>query len=161
MNESKPIAQEDQRGQEGVQVVLFGSRPTNKRGAPDSHRKHPVEVTADGSFKLRVMPDRWVRLNGATLGTGATTVVRAYQDFPQVRIYVSNVDTSARTFALYHVPSGGAAADANAISKNVTFPANSAPILYEIGMSKGELLQGLTDSADKVAVTAYALISYE
>ncbi len=138
--------------------VLLGGRPRGRKGTQDSLALQPVEATPDGRLKIDVRPARRQRLAGVVLAASETTILAAQSDFTDVVLVLSNVDTAARTFTLYHVPSGGAAADANCIGKTVTLAVNGDPKVYEfVGLSKGETLSGLCDSASKVAVTVYGV----
>lgn len=79
--------------------------------------------------------------NGQTLITG---------------LLLANTDSSARTFRLHLIPSGGSAAVANALYYDVPLAANSTLIIpNEAGlfiMQNAEFLQGLADTTLKVNI---------
>lgn len=138
--------------------VLMGGRQRGRKGELSAFGLQPIEATPDGRLKVDIRPARRQRLAGVTLDSSTTTILAAQSDYTDVVIVLANVDTAARTFTLYHVPSGGAAADSNTLGKTVTLAVNGDPKVYEfIGLSKGEVLSGLCDSANKISATVYGV----
>ena len=95
------------------------------------------------------------RLGGPTqLGTTTTTVVTAATGYADIikQIIICNTDTVDRTVTL---AIGTAATAANRLMSNLPIGANDT-IVFDtaIVLAAGETLQGLSDTASKVTVTA-------
>jgi hypothetical protein len=95
------------------------------------------------------------RLGGPVqLGTTTTTIVTAATGYSDIikQIVICNTDTVDRTVTL---AIGTAATAANRLMSNLPIGANDT-IVFDtaIVLAAGETLQGLSDTADKVTVTA-------
>jgi hypothetical protein len=95
------------------------------------------------------------RLGGPVqLGTTTTTIVTAATGYADIikQIVICNTDTVDRTVTL---AIGTAATAANRLMSNLPIGANDT-IVFDtaIVLAAGETLQGLSDTADKVTVTA-------
>ena len=157
MEDRKSIAQDDQRGQAGVPVILVGSRPTRKRGTPDAMREQRIEVTPDGAVKLDVPTAPIFKLVSGLLTGSAAAVFTAKSRYTNVQIIVASVDnTASYTFTLYHLTGTESAGDSTSIGKAVDMPAGCDPIAYTgLGLEKGDVIQGLASTASKLNVTVY------
>lgn len=69
-------------------------------------------------------------------------------------IWICNADSSAHTYTLYVVESGGSAADNRAIAKAVSIAANTTHQYNNLGivLEASGTVQGLADAANKVTV---------
>jgi hypothetical protein len=100
------------------------------------------------------------KLAQAQLGTsdGAVFTVTAGQTWTVSTIYVCNTDTSARTFRLHHVNSGGSSAASNAIFFDMTLDAGQT---IEFGrgtiFETEQMLRGLASAANVVTVTVLGI----
>lgn len=95
------------------------------------------------------------RLGGPTqLGTSTTTICTAATGYAEIikQIIICNTDTIDRTVTL---AIGSAATAANRLMSNLPIGANDVMIWdTAIVLAAGETLQGLSDTASKVTVTA-------
>ena len=96
------------------------------------------------------------RLGGPTqLGTSTTTICTAGAGVTEIikQIVVCNTDTVDRTFTL---AIGSAATASNRLFSNTQIAANDS-IIFDtaIVLAATETLQGLSDTASKVTVTAF------
>jgi len=89
---------------------------------------------------------------GDTEGTLAT--VPSGKAWVVLEITVANVTSSAATFNLSIVPSGGSAGDANRIYKSISVGANSTLILpHYIVMEVGDFISGLQGTSTALTLT--------
>lgn len=89
--------------------------------------------------------------SAGTIYTAPTTTTPQPHRARIRHIVIANTDSSARTFTLYVVESGGSAADNRALFKSVSIAANTTydyPV--DIVLEAGDTVQGLSDSANKV-----------
>ena len=95
------------------------------------------------------------RLGGPVqLGTSTTTIVTAATGYADIikQIIICNTDTIDRTVTL---AIGSAATAANRLMSSLPIGANDLMVFdTAIVLAAGETLQGLSDTADKVTVTA-------
>jgi hypothetical protein len=95
------------------------------------------------------------RLGGPVqLGTSTTTIVTAATGYADIikQIIICNTDTIDRTVTL---AIGSAATAANRLMSALPIGANDLMVFdTAIVLAAGETLQGLSDTADKVTVTA-------
>ncbi len=95
------------------------------------------------------------RLGGPVqLGTSTTTIVTAATGYADIikQIIICNTDTIDRTVTL---AIGSAATAANRLMSALPIGANDLMVFdTAIVLNPGETLQGLSDTADKVTVTA-------
>lgn len=95
------------------------------------------------------------------LGTGSTllyTVPSAATGMENravlLELIVCNTDSSARTYTLYVIPSGGAAGVATSIAAAVTLAANSTDKLsLHTAMKQGATVKGLASVSNVITVT--------
>ena len=95
------------------------------------------------------------RLGGPVqLGTTTTVICTAASGYAEVikQIIICNTDTIDRTVTL---AIGSAATEANRLMSNLPIGANDVMIWdTAIVLAAGETLQGLSDTADKITITA-------
>ena len=156
MEQPAPAKVEQKGEPEHQNIVLHAVRPRQARGNNDAARPRPLECEPDGSLKIRPRVPPMRRLASGTLAGSDTVIFTAQTDYDDVQIVVSLVDTSARTFNLYHVESGGSVADNRALAKAVNLAVNGPPLAYSnLGLTKGDTIRGLCSTADKANVVIY------
>lgn len=114
-----------------------------------------VSVSPKGELLVKTASTPRRRLASGTLTGSAANMFTASNRYVDVLIILSNVDTSARTFTLYHIPSGDSAADANCIGKTRELGVGSIKIYEGLALESGEALHGLCSSANTVSYAIY------
>jgi len=99
----------------------------------------------------RIVPGSLLTDSAATYYTATAPVLKTVIK----EITLCNTHTTAVTFTLYIVPSGGSAADANAEFYTVTLQAKETKIFGRTSvMETGDFIQALASVASKVAFSA-------
>ena len=139
---------------ENQPFVLYGTKQADRR-IPDGIKAAPVEIAPGGALKVAPVRSPVMRLAGATLAATTTTVYTANRDFDDVQLWIANVDTTARTVSVYHIPNGGTLGVTNALCVTLTVPVGEPISFTGIGLKAGEKIQGLCSSANAACVTVY------
>lgn len=147
-----------------VKMFLYGFFARGPRDRQNSFEPKPVEVTSDGALKVSFvnpeLPE--IRTRGDTgsillasvlLGATSTTIFTAAANYRDVTLIFVNVDTVSRTYQASH----GTLDDTHSVAKGVPLAVGDKDYLFIPGMESGDVLRGLCDSANKVAVQVYGV----
>ena len=90
----------------------------------------------------------------ATLGTAIHTAIAGTTSFDEIWLWVSNTDTSAHALTIEY---GGATDPDCLVSKAISIPPNSGPILVVAGLllQNGLAITAFADSANKLLISGY------
>lgn len=135
----------------GIEVPLSAS------ATPLYVAREQVIRTPKVAFHAMLTGSTAVLYTAPTLASSPTSSATGTQASSQIRrITVCNTDTSARTYTLTIVESGGSVADNRAIAKAVTIAASTVHIYRyeqdEEPLMEGSTVNGLADTTLKVTV---------
>lgn len=156
MTEQSPTL--NQKQEAPPSLMSLGRRKAGTRRTPDAYRPQVWEATPDGAAKIAPQYRAHVQLYAGTLTNSQATAWTATGAYRHVVILVSNNDTSARTFQLHHVVSGGAAGNSNLLrGLGKSLNAGADRRIYVPGMAKGDFISGLCSSSGKVSIVIYGI----